>query len=220
MEPDGPRQTPHLWNSGQTGPWHWSATFDELQDVEDTIHQLQFGLGLAPGRDPLLLGAPNTGRTADLDALAAFMAHGTRAPMMPQPANDTLATEGRGLFTAAGCTTCHGGPAWTSSHLPGAAGTLDPDGNGMIDTALHDVGTRNAQDIRGATGFDVPTLLNVGYTAPYLHDGSALTLEALLQSGHPDPNNAGNGLTDAEIAALSAFLRTIDTDTPPIDATP
>ena len=37
MFPDGPRQTPQLWNAGQTLPWHWSAALDEPQDIEFTI---------------------------------------------------------------------------------------------------------------------------------------------------------------------------------------
>jgi hypothetical protein len=56
-------------------------------------------------------------------------------------------------------------------------------------------------------------LLGVGQTSPYLHDGSMPTLEVLLESGHPDPYGAGNGLNQQEIAALVAFLQTIDPGT-------
>jgi YVTN family beta-propeller protein len=209
--PDGPRQTPPLWNTAHTGPFHWSAALDELQDVEDTIHIIQHGIGLAPGADPPLLGAPNAERSADLDALAAFMAQDIRAPVIPPSANNLK--QGRRLFVSAGCASCHGGPHWTMSAMPGAAGTLDPDGNGMVDSVLRDVGTHNPRDIRGATGFDVPSLLGVGLTPPYLHDGSYWTLEALLASGHPNPPGEGNGLTDDERQALSAFLRSIGPDT-------
>ena len=215
MFPDGPRQTPALWNAGQTLPWHWSAALDEPQDVEQTIQLIQHGLGLAPGDEPPLLGAPNAGRSADLDALAAYLEHGIRTPA-PPPAGDVA--YGRSLFQSAGCATCHGGLTWTSSALPGTAGTLDPDGNGMVDAVLRNVGTFNPLDVRGKTGFDPPSLLDVGLTAPYLHDGSMPTLEALLASGHPDPLGSGNGLTNEEIAALAAFLRSIGPDTPPVEA--
>jgi cytochrome c peroxidase len=211
--PDGPRQTPPLWNSHQTLPWHWSAALDEAQDVEDTVQHIQHGLGLAPGTDPELLGWPNHGRATDLDALAAFMAQGIRTP---NPSASADVSAGRQLFQTAGCAACHGGPAWTSSQLPGPLGTLDPDGNGMIDTALHDVATLNPRDIRGETGFDPPSLLNVGLTAPYLHDGSLATLAELLTSGHPNPTGEGNGLSTAEIEALVLFLRAIGTTTAPI----
>ena len=93
---------------------------------------------------------------------------------------------------------------------------LDPDGNGMVDAVLQDVGTYNPLDIRGETGFDPPSLLGVGLTAPYLHDGSMPTLESLLTSGHPDPLGNGNGLSTQEILALAAFLLSIDADTMPL----
>lgn len=214
--PDGPRQTPALWYAGQTLPWHWSAALDELQDVEQTIQVIQHGLGLAPGTDSPPLDASNAGRSPDLDALAAFLEQGMRRPSPPPVEGDVA--QGRRLFQSAGCAACHGGPTWTSSAMPGRPGTLDPDGNGMVDVLLRDVGTFNPRDIRGETGFDPPSLFGVGLTAPYLHDGSMLSLEALLASGHPDPQESGNGLDDEEIAALVAFLRAIGPDTLPVSA--
>ena len=104
--------------------------------------------------------------------------------------------------------------------MPGAAGTLDPDSNGMVDVVLRQVGTLNPRDIRGDTGFDPPSLLDVGLTAPYFHDGSMPSLEALLTSGHPDPQGAGNGLNSEEAIILANFLRTIGLDTPSVDEAP
>jgi YVTN family beta-propeller protein len=215
MFPDGPRQSPALWYAAQTRPWHWSAALDELQDVEETIQVIQHGFGLAPGLDPPLLGGPNAGRSTNLDALAAFMEHGIRPPNLPFGQDVSL---GRSLFQSKGCSACHGGPTWTSSAMPGLVGTLDPDGNEMVDDVLQEVGTVNPLDVRGATGFDPPSLFGVGLTAPYLHDGSMPSLEALLVSRHPDPQGAGNGLDDEEITALVAFLRSIGPDTVPIEA--
>jgi YVTN family beta-propeller protein len=215
MFPDGPRQTPPLWNAGRTLPWHWSAALDEPQDIEFTIRVIQFGLGLAPQPDPPLLGAPIAGRSADLDALAAYVAGGIRAPAVAPPAFG--AAHGRQLFVSAGCTGCHGGPQWTSSAETGPAGMLDPDGNGMVDATLHDVGTLDPRDVRGATGFDPPSLLGVGLTVPYLHDGSMPTLAALLAVGHPSPHGNGNGLRAAGIADLVAFLNAIGPDMPPLE---
>lgn len=215
MFPDGPRQTPPLWHATQTLPWHWSAALDETQDVEDTLQLIQHGLGLAPGVDPLLLGLPNNGRSPALDALAAFMAYGITIPTLPPPEMDV--TPGRELFQAAGCVACHGGPIWTSSTLPGMAGTLDPDGNGMVDGTLRQVGTLNPRDVRGQTGFDPPSLLNIALTAPYFHDGSQLTLAGLLTSGHPHPEGNGNGLNHKEITDLVLFLQSISVHTPPVE---
>lgn len=213
--PDGPRQTPPIWNATATLPWHWSAALDEAQDVEETIHLIQLGLGLAPGPDPAQLGGLNANRSRDLDALAAFMQQGIRPPRLPQ---DASIAEGRQLFATAGCVACHGGPHWTISTLPGPPGTLDADGDGMVDSVLRDVGTLNPEDLRGASGFDVPALLNLRLTAPYFHDGSAATLAAVLQSGHPTPTNPPP-LTDREISALVTFLQSIDPRTVPVSTT-
>ncbi len=215
MMADGPRQTPGIWEAGATLPWHWSAALDEPHDVEDSIHTLQFGLGLAPGADPPLLGRANAGRSADLDALAAFLVRGIRTPRTVAP---SAASEmGRALFDELGCVSCHGGSTWTISTLPGLPDSLDLDGNGMVDGVLRDVGTATAADVRGQTGFDVPSLIAVGLTAPYLHDGSLPTLAAVLDSGHPTPGVArSRPLSLAERDALVAFLLTIDAGLPPI----
>jgi len=215
MFPDGPRQTPALWNAGETLPWHWSAALDEPQDVEETIHLIQHGLGLAPGTDPAQLGPANSGRSQSLDDLAAFMLHGIRPFAMPEPTEEI--TQGRSLFSAQGCADCHGGTQWTVSALSQEAGSLDADGNGMVDEALYDVGTYNPADIRGETGFDVPSLLNVGLTAPYLHDGSYATLDALLHSGHPTPDEGESSLSADELAALVAFVGSIGVGTESVD---
>src|SRR5438093_6606636 len=70
----GPRNTTSMRGVAGTLPLHWSADRDEVQDFEHTIRTLQAGSGLMPGQTPNLeLGAPNTGRSADLDALAAFV---------------------------------------------------------------------------------------------------------------------------------------------------
>jgi hypothetical protein len=43
------------------------------------------------------------------------------------------------------------------------------------------------------------------------------TLEALLASGHPDPQGSGARLSTSEIADLAAFLRAIGPQTPPVE---
>lgn len=212
--PDGPRQTPQLWNAGDTLPWHWSAALDEPQDVEETIERIQHGLGLAVGPEPPLLGTPNAGRSADLDALGSFLVQGIRPPALP-PAEGDEVLWGRNLFIVQGCPACHGGAHWTSSALPGEPGTLDPNGTGMVDEVLQDVGTLNPLDVRGEMGFDPPSLLGVGLTAPYFHDGSMPTLTAVIESNHPTPDLPLT-LNPEEITALVAFLHTLDKTISPV----
>jgi len=72
--------------------------------------------------------------------------------------------------------------------------------------------------------FKTPSLRNVGRTAPYMHDGQFATLEDVITfySTLPDPEGEGHreeflrplDLSDAEIADLAAFLRSLDGELP------
>lgn len=212
LTPDGPRQTQPLWRLRGTAPFHASATRDEVQDFERDIEELMAGSGLAPGAFRRELGDPNGGLSADLDALASYVLDGIRVPAAAAPAEADLVAEGRSVFAALGCVACHGGPHWTISSLPGQVGSLAPNAELEVLAALRDVGTFDpVRDVLGASGFDVPTLLGLHATAPYLHDGSAATLEAVLAN----PLHTGKALSAGESAALVAFLLTIDHGTAP-----
>ena len=66
--------------------------------------------------------------------------------------------------------------------------------------------------------FKTPTLRNVAHTAPYMHDGSLATLEAVIdfydRGGGALPNQSERlhplGLSVDEKQALLAFLRALD----------
>lgn len=208
---EGVRQTMPLWRLADTAPYHAAGTRDELQDFEVDIERFMRGVGLAPGAVGPLLGPPSAGGSADLDALAAFLETGIRIPAAS--GGDALARErGRAVYQSSGCQSCHAGPAWTISSLPGTPGTLAPEGEEVVLDVLHDVGTYDPTvDITGAAGFDVPTLLGLAHTAPYFHNGSAPDLESLLaHRGHSGPP-----LSEDETADLVAFLLSIDESTEP-----
>lgn len=159
------------------GNVHWTGNFDEIQDFENDIRLAFGGAGFledadfATTSDPL--GVPKAGLDADLDALAAYIAsldHASipRSPFrMPDGGLTPQALQGQAVFEASGCNVCHSGEERTDSEVgPGN---------------LHDVGTlRTTSGQRlgqPLTGIDTPTLLGVWATAPYLHDGTATTLE-------------------------------------------
>jgi cytochrome c peroxidase len=98
-------------------------------------------------------------------------------------------------------------------------GLYDVHGRGSypaVDGGLTDV-TRDPQDMGR---FRAPTLRNIAVTAPYMHDGSLPTLEAVLDhyasGGHASrfrsPAVRGFGFTAAERDDLLAFLNSL-TDT-------
>jgi len=70
----------------------------------------------------------------------------------------------------------------------------------------------------GLAGFNSPSLLGVAYSGPYLHDGSAHTLEDVAARhliGDPAATIT-NTLSAGDLADLLAFVRSIDDDTPPL----
>ena len=70
-----------------------------------------------------------------------------------------------------------------------------------------DVGTKKATDNSGLV--DTPQLINVGLTAPYLHDGSARTLEEIWTVHNlEDKHGRTNDLTKDELNDLIEYLRT------------
>lgn len=178
------------------GRVHWSANFDEIQDFENDIRNAFGGAGFLSDSQFAVtsntLGTPKAGRDADLDALAAYVTslgskHLPRTPFrMPDGTKSAAATRGAQVFQTSGCASCHAGGKKTDSAL--------------ATSLLHDVGTLSStsgQRLGGPlTGIDTPTLLGVAYSAPYLHDGSAATLEDVF-------TRAGGSVLQAEDAVLT-----------------
>ena len=70
-----------------------------------------------------------------------------------------------------------------------------------------DVGTRRTTDNAGL--FDTPQLTNIALTAPYLHDGAAVTLEEIWTNFNPDDRHGRtNDLKKDELNDLIQYLRT------------
>ncbi|MCM2679208.1 cellulose binding domain-containing protein [Echinimonas agarilytica] len=185
------------------GRVHWSANFDEIQDFENDIRSGFNGSGFLSTtdfnatRDPL--GAPKSGRSADLDALAAYVSSLTEFGKSPyRSANGTLTTNGAAgklVFQNAGCGSCHTGASFTDS----------PQG------LMHDVGTiSNVNDQRRGIplqGLDTPTLKDLWNSAPYLHDGAANTLDDVMNIGN---GHGFSGLNQTQKRNLIAYLLQID----------
>ena len=109
-----------------------------------------------------------------LDAVVAYiMRELTHPPNLNHPPNSelteaqkrgkeifyrTVTTDGREIPEKDRCITCHGGPNYSNLQMA-------------------DVGTLKDND--SPTMFDTPNLNNVYESAPYLHDGSAGTLEEI-----------------------------------------
>ncbi|HSU22019.1 MAG TPA: discoidin domain-containing protein [Variovorax sp.] len=198
---EGLRNTTALRGHAQQGRLHWSGNADEVQDFEGQIRALAGGTGLltdaqlATGTRAQPLGDAKAGVSTDLDALAAYV--GSLDTFAASPARQAdgsltaLAVTGRTVFQNQ-CVSCHGGTAFTAS----AAGVLQD-----VGTLKATSGTRLGAPL---TGLDIPTLRDVWATAPYLHDGSAATVEDAVRAHTRLPV-----LSAADLASVSAFARQI-----------
>lgn len=136
----------------------------------------------------------------------------------------TQENQGKDLFFGqALCSQCH--------HIDdnGSTGTgygvADTDANIGLDAAYKDQGRGKLTGNSSDNGkFMVPVLLNVEHTAPYMHDGRFKTLEEVVEHYNSKIQNHPNldfrlrdfngqpkklNLTDADKAALVAFLKTL-----------
>ncbi len=116
------------------------------------------------------------------------------APAPPRTADGASVQHGAALFAsdATGCTTCHTG------------------GDGS-DGLLHNVGTGTAFSERESMDlFATPTLHGLAHTGPYLHNGSARTLEDFV-SEHVLTDRMGHGsqLSATDAADLVAYLKSL-----------
>ncbi|HEY5936440.1 MAG TPA: c-type cytochrome [Kofleriaceae bacterium] len=118
------------------------------------------------------------------EALAAYV---EGLPTVRTPTREVnQVARGRKLFDSAemGCRSCHDGPAYTDQSKHKLSGTLKES--------------------------DTPSLLGLAASAPYFHDGSAATLEALLRDrGAVHGMAETSKLSDPQVADLSAFLESL-----------
>lgn len=128
---------------------------------------------------------------------------------------------GMGIFnsTVTNCSTCHSGYDLTDRDYHNIGLTLDhsaDEGRARITLRQQDIGR-----------FKTPTLRNIALTAPYMHDGSLPTLEAVIDhfatGGLAQPNLSPHmqsfTLSAQEKADLVAFLNSL-TDERSLDQVP
>ncbi len=182
----GPRNTTILRGIANTEPLHWSADREDVQSFKATFIELMGGTGLSG---------------EELDALATYLdgleplaspARGVDGSLTP------AAERGAGLFAQVGCQTCHSGPVFTDRQVHDV-GTGEP-------THVHPTEDGKVPETEGAA-FDTPSLRELWHTAPYLHDGRALTLRDVVVTHNKGGVHGDTAsLSDEELAALETFL--------------
>ena len=200
----GPRNTTSLLGMIETYPLRWSGEWDESADSEYANRKENFGSGLIDGEmnctifppdclnQPPSYHPPNQGRSHDLDCLAAYI-DSLQIPPSPAHAGGEPLNEaelrGQAIYSdpALHCLECHPPPLYT-------------------DQQMHIVGTAT-DDEKIGPDYDTPTLRGLYDSAPYFHDGSAVTLyEALSRPTPEGEHDLRASLTDEQMQDLIAFL--------------
>lgn len=122
--------------------------------------------------------------------------------------------EGYQLFKEK-CSSCHKEPLFTDGSFRNNGLSLSP----VKDEGLYTATLLTTDRYK----FKVPSLRNLNYTAPYMHDGRFLTLNAVLEHYHSQVQNIQNldpllntngklgiSLSDSERTQLLAFLSTLN----------
>lgn len=192
------------------GTLHWTANFDEIQDFDDQIRNLNEGTGFlfdALNKAHRPLYKSKSGLHNGLDNLAKYVSSLSDYPKSPYKDEKGKMTKdavnGRNHFIRLKCYTCHSGPTYTDSGFRN----------------MHDIGTisENSGNRLGEnlTGLDTPTLISIWQSAPYLHDGSAQTLMDVFRTGSgkkAESHQIANTLSTKEFDDLVAFLKQLDTE--------
>jgi cytochrome c peroxidase len=212
----GRRSAPALINRGYGRAFFWdgrSASLEEqvLQPIQDSA-EMDLTLSEATAR---------VGMTSD--DIARALASYVRSILSGESPYDRFVNgdrralsleqqEGLQIFRGKGnCTTCHVGPTFTDErfHNTGIAwrgGRFADEGRSAISGRPED---------RGA--FKTPTLREISRTAPYMHDGSVVTLDDVIEyydrggnaNATLDPEIRPLRLTGAEKRALRSFVETL-----------
>ncbi|HAQ06982.1 MAG TPA: cytochrome-c peroxidase [Bacillus bacterium] len=228
---DGSRNSPTIINAGYYSTYFWDGRASSLEEqalgpiqnpdeMNQTLPELIAELKSIEGYNELFAAAFEDGITEEnlAKALAAFQ----RLVVVKDTPYDQFLRGDRGalndqeirgldLFVGkAFCVTCHNGP-------------------NLSDNKYYNIGLESGDEGRFAITGDpgdlgrirTPSLYGITHTAPYLHDGSASTLEEIVDYYNRGGDNHENksffikrfmnplGLTDEEKVDLIAFLKAL-----------
>lgn len=234
------RHSPALYNVAYATSWYWDGRKPTLEaqilaawtgQVGGTPEEVAQKLAEVPEYAERFNRAFKEGPTADNipKALASFVRITLRSGDSPwdryEKAGDKSqiseeALAGFKVFTEkANCALCHAPPMYTDMiyHNIGVGyeGVDEPDpGRGKV-----------TNDEKQTGAFKTPGLRSVGLHPPYLHDGSAETLEAAVDfmiaggyregNKHIDEKMKPVKLTDEDRTNLLAFIKSLTPDTAP-----
>ncbi len=207
LDGDGIRGIAHILPDGRLGRFGWKAQVPSLREFARDALGAEVGLTapVEPGytyglfSDDDEVPDPELD-SATIDAITTFMIG------LEPPAPGVEVPGGIELFEELGCDGCH------LPELPSAAGPVAA----YSDFLLHVVASEGSLGIVDGMAdqlmFRTPPLWGIAATAPYMHDGSATTLDQAILAHHAESDPirlAYEALSSADQALLIAFLESL-----------
>jgi cytochrome c peroxidase len=233
----GGRNAPTVWNAAFHSVQFWDGRAPSLEEQSKgpPVNPIEMGMRdldavidrirHIPGYRPYFEQAFGPGDMVTMDNAARAIAAYERTLITPGSAYDRYAKgdktaltpqqlRGMQTFAEVGCTSCHQGPAFNGPPLPAGTGFFMkfptyPESPYVAKYKLaEDPGRFNAtKDEADRMMWRVPTLLNLTYTAPYMHTGTVKTLpEAVRVMASTQLNRT---LDDAQVGDVVAFLESL-----------
>ena len=233
----GGRNAPTVWNAAFHSVQFWDGRAPSLEEQSKgpPVNPIEMGMRdldavidrirHIPGYRPYFEQAFGPGDMVTMDNAARAIAAYERTLITPGSAYDRYAKgdktaltpqqlRGMQTFAEVGCTSCHQGPAFNGPPLPAGTGFFMkfptyPESPYVAKYKLaDDPGRFNAtKDEADRMMWRVPTLLNLTYTAPYMHTGTVKTLpEAVRVMASTQLNRT---LDDAQVGDVVAFLESL-----------
>ena len=210
---------------GRVGRFGWKAQFASLEDFVATACANEIGLGTPSVKQAKPIGKPNAPDvTPDLDRkqFKQLMAFVDTLPKPVEAVPDTAkereaARHGKQVFAAIGCAACH------VPDLGGVSGiytdflmyTLDdptpPGGSSPYGPEPPPEAPR-PNDLPAPAEWKTPALWGVADSAPYFHDGTAMTLHDAILRHNGDGKSVKKAFTELpakDQAAVESFLNTL-----------
>lgn len=205
---------------GRVGKFGWKAQFATIEEFVATACAVEVGLSNSyrqqdqPGKFTSDTDAADDMTSHQLDSLTTFCLTLERPRLIPPADSAGLrkVMRGRQVFAEIGCAECH------TPDLGGVQGIYsdlclhrlsDPDHNGYV----REPEVPLPSGVPALDEWKTPPLWGVADSAPYMHDGSALTLEAAIEAHGGDAQHTRQryqeGISKHDRDSLIAFLKAL-----------
>lgn len=205
---------------GRVGKFGWKAQFATIEEFVATACAVEVGLSNSyrqqdqPGEFQADKNAEYDMTSHQLDSLTTFCLTLER-PILKPPADAASlqsVLRGQQVFSEIGCAECHtpdlGGVKGLYSDLC-LHSIADPDHNGYV----REPEVPLPSNVPAMTEWKTPPLWGVADSAPYMHDGSSLTLEAAIKAHGGEAKHTREkfqeGIDKKDREALIAFLKAL-----------